>query len=54
MKKDIYPRRQSFLTPTSMKQVSREILVVYCGGPHCNGFDKATIKLAELNIAVKK
>ena len=28
--------------------------VVYCAGPHCNGADKAAVKLAKLGRPVKK
>ncbi|MEM7340300.1 MAG: rhodanese-like domain-containing protein [Actinomycetota bacterium] len=28
--------------------------VVYCAGPHCNGADKAALRLAELDRPVKK
>lgn len=30
------------------------LFVVYCAGPHCNGTEKAAIKLAELERPVKK
>ena len=30
------------------------LFVVYCAGPHCNGADKAALRLAELNRPVKK
>lgn len=30
------------------------LFVVYCAGPHCNGADKAAVKLAKLNRPVKK
>lgn len=30
------------------------IFVVYCNGPHCNGADKAALKLARLERPVKK
>jgi rhodanese-related sulfurtransferase len=30
------------------------LFVVYCAGPHCNGADKAGLRLAELNRPVKK
>ena len=30
------------------------LFVVYCAGPHCNGADKAAIKLARLGRPVKK
>jgi rhodanese-related sulfurtransferase len=30
------------------------IFVVYCTGPHCNGADKAAVRLARLGRPVKK
>jgi rhodanese-related sulfurtransferase len=30
------------------------LLVVYCAGPHCNGADKAAVRLARLGRPVKK
>jgi len=30
------------------------LFVVYCGGPHCNGADRAAIRLARLRRPVKK
>ena len=30
------------------------VFVVYCNGPHCNGADKAALRLAELGRPVKK
>ncbi|MBY0417243.1 MAG: rhodanese-like domain-containing protein [Pararheinheimera sp.] len=30
------------------------LFVVYCAGPHCNGADKAALKLAQLQRPVKK
>ena len=30
------------------------LFVVYCAGPHCNGADKASIRLARLGRPVKK
>lgn len=30
------------------------LFVVYCAGPHCNGADKAAIRLAQLDRPVKK
>lgn len=30
------------------------LFVVYCAGPHCNGADKAAMRLAGLNRPVKK
>ena len=29
------------------------VFVVYCAGPHCNGTDKAALKLGELGLPVK-
>jgi len=33
---------------------SATLFVVYCAGPHCNGADKAALRLAELGRPVKK
>ena len=30
-----------------------KLFVVYCAGPHCNGANKAAVKLAKLNLPVK-
>ncbi len=30
------------------------LFVVYCGGPHCNGADRAAVRLARLGRPVKK
>jgi len=30
------------------------LFVVYCAGPHCNGADKAAVRLASLGRPVKK
>jgi rhodanese-related sulfurtransferase len=30
------------------------VFVVYCDGPHCNGADRAALRLAQLGRAVKK
>jgi len=38
-----------------LKQYPADTLfVVYCAGPHCNGTEKAAIRLAKLNRPVKK
>lgn len=29
------------------------LFVVYCAGPHCNGADRAALKLARMGLAVK-
>ena len=40
---------------TNMAQYSPgTIFVVYCTGPHCNGADKAAVRLARLGRPVKK
>jgi len=31
-----------------------DLYVVYCAGPHCNGADRAALRLAELGRPVKK
>jgi len=36
------------------KYPSDTVFVVYCAGPHCNGTEKAAVKLAKLNRPVKK
>ncbi len=39
----------------TMEQYPKDSLfVVYCAGPHCNGADKAALKLAQLDRPVKK
>lgn len=35
------------------KYPAGKIFVVYCAGPHCNGANKAAIKLAKLDLPVK-
>jgi rhodanese-related sulfurtransferase len=43
------------ITADNLKAYPAETLfVVYCAGPHCNGTEKAAIKLAELGRPVKK
>ena len=32
---------------------SDKLFVVYCAGPHCNGANKAAVKLAKLGLPVK-
>lgn len=39
---------------TLSEHPSDTLFVVYCAGPHCNGADKAAIRLAELGRPVKK
>ena len=42
------------MTPRKMAEWPEGTLfVVYCAGPHCNGTDKAALKLAELGVRVK-
>lgn len=46
------PHRE--ITAARMAQWPAETLfVVYCAGPHCNGADKAALRLAELGRPVK-
>jgi rhodanese-related sulfurtransferase len=33
---------------------AEQLFVVYCAGPHCNGADRAAVRLAELGRPVKK
>jgi rhodanese-related sulfurtransferase len=43
------------MTKERMAQFPRETLfVVYCAGPHCNGANKAAIRLAKLGYHVKE
>ncbi len=35
------------------RQPSDKIFIVYCAGPHCNGANKAAIRLAQLGLPVK-
>jgi len=46
--------RHADITVERMAQWSAETLfVVYCAGPHCNGADRAALKLARLGRPVK-
>jgi rhodanese-related sulfurtransferase len=46
------PHRE--ITPERMMPWPHDVLfVVYCAGPHCNGADKAALRLAELGRPVK-
>ena len=43
------------INETNLETYSPDTLfVVYCAGPHCNGADKAAIRLARLGRPVKK
>ena len=43
------------MTRERMAQFPRETLfVVYCAGPHCNGANKAAVRLAKLGYQVKE
>ena len=47
------PRQK--INPKTLEQWSDDTLfVVYCNGPHCNGADKAALRLARLGRPVKK
>jgi rhodanese-related sulfurtransferase len=42
------------MTPHRMSEWPADTLfVVYCAGPHCNGADKAALRLSRLGLAVK-
>jgi rhodanese-related sulfurtransferase len=44
----------SQITPERMAQwPAGTLFVVYCAGPHCNGADRAALKLARLGLPVK-
>ncbi|MEA3726069.1 rhodanese-like domain-containing protein [Enterobacter cloacae] len=44
----------SQITEARMAQWAADTLfVVYCAGPHCNGADRAALKLARLGLLVK-
>jgi rhodanese-related sulfurtransferase len=43
------------ISPRALEELPAErLFVVYCAGPHCNGADKAALKLASLGRPVKK
>ena len=43
------------ITEDRMKEFSPEtVFVVYCAGPHCNGANKAAIRLSQLGRPVKE
>jgi rhodanese-related sulfurtransferase len=43
------------ITADRMKEFSPEtVFVVYCAGPHCNGANKAAIRLSQLGRPVKE
>jgi len=47
------PHRQ--ISPRTVEELpAGKLLVVYCAGPHCNGADRAALKLAALGRPVKK
>jgi rhodanese-related sulfurtransferase len=42
------------MTASRMNEYSKDkTFVVYCAGPHCNGANKAAVRLARLGIPVK-
>ena len=48
-----FPRRR--IAESTLSAYPPETLfVVYCAGPHCNGADKAALRLAQLGRPVKK
>jgi rhodanese-related sulfurtransferase len=43
------------ISDATLREFPKDALfVVYCAGPHCNGADKAAVKLAEMSRPVKK
>lgn len=43
------------ISQRALEQMPGEkLFVVYCAGPHCNGADRAALKLASLGYPVKK
>jgi len=43
------------ISERALEELPRDqLFVVYCDGPHCNGADKAALKLASLGRPVKK
>lgn len=44
--RDITPERLDALSPDAL-------FVVYCAGPHCNGADKAALRIARMGRGVK-
>lgn len=42
------------ITRRRLDQVPAALYVVYCAGPHCNGADRAALRLARLGVPVKK
>ena len=46
------PHRE--MTATRMAEYPKDkVFVVYCAGPHCNGANKAALRLARLGLPVK-
>ena len=41
------------MTASRMAEFPNDKLVVYCAGPHCNGANKAALRLARLGLPVK-
>ena len=48
-----FPHRR-IAESTLAKYPPEALFVVYCSGPHCNGADKAALRLAKLGRPVKK
>lgn len=45
----------SRISPDTLPNLSENaIYVVYCAGPHCNGANKAALKIAKLGLPVKE
>ncbi len=41
------------ISPYMKKYPDNKVFVVYCAGPHCNGANKAAVRLAGLGLPVK-
>ena len=41
------------MTAARMAEYPQKLFVVYCAGPHCNGANKAAVRLARLGLPVK-
>src|SRR5205823_4634906 len=50
----IYERWQNCQRRAPQEYPPEALFVVYCAGPHCNGADRAAIRLASLGRPVKK
>lgn len=42
------------ITSRALEEYDEELFGVYCAGPHCNGADRAALRIAECGKRVKK